>query len=202
MKRNKTADGLIIAIAIGVTTLLVAPERSAQAATFDYSYTFDTGQVISGSFTGDQSGQNITDIANITASLNGTPFTGPLYAMSYTGAPNACNSVSCFSGTGAIVSFNAQNNNFLFLNTDSPTDFVNSNYANVFYIIPYGGSERTSYYQPPTNTFIDYDNEHYIPNNWVLTAAVPEPSTWAMMILGLFGVGFIAYLRKVALRFA
>jgi hypothetical protein len=29
-----------------------------------------------------------------------------------------------------------------------------------------------------------------------LTAAVPEPSTWAMMILGFCGLGFMAYLRK------
>jgi hypothetical protein len=27
-------------------------------------------------------------------------------------------------------------------------------------------------------------------------AAVPEPSTWAMMILGFGGVGFVAYRRK------
>jgi PEP-CTERM motif len=33
--------------------------------------------------------------------------------------------------------------------------------------------------------------------------AVPEPSTWAMMILGFFGVGFLAYRRKnSAPRFA
>ena len=37
-----------------------------------------------------------------------------------------------------------------------------------------------------------------------VTAGVPEPSTWAMMILGFFGVGFMAYRRKgqTALRFA
>jgi hypothetical protein len=29
-----------------------------------------------------------------------------------------------------------------------------------------------------------------------VTTAVPEPSTWAMMILGFFGVGFMAYRRK------
>jgi len=29
-----------------------------------------------------------------------------------------------------------------------------------------------------------------------LTAAVPEPSTWAMMILGFVGLGFMAYRRK------
>ncbi|MGH6702456.1 MAG: PEPxxWA-CTERM sorting domain-containing protein, partial [Bradyrhizobium sp.] len=28
------------------------------------------------------------------------------------------------------------------------------------------------------------------------TASVPEPSTWTMMILGFFGVGFAAYRRK------
>jgi PEP-CTERM motif len=32
-----------------------------------------------------------------------------------------------------------------------------------------------------------------------VTAAVPEPSTWAMMVLGFMGVGFMAYRRKGAL---
>jgi hypothetical protein len=27
-------------------------------------------------------------------------------------------------------------------------------------------------------------------------SAVPEPSTWAMMILGFAGIGFIAYRRR------
>ncbi|SDJ65160.1 MULTISPECIES: choice-of-anchor C family PEP-CTERM protein [Bradyrhizobium] len=30
----------------------------------------------------------------------------------------------------------------------------------------------------------------------VSVTAVPEPSTWAMMILGFFGIGFVAYRRK------
>jgi hypothetical protein len=30
----------------------------------------------------------------------------------------------------------------------------------------------------------------------VSTSSVPEPSTWAMMILGFVGVGFMAYRRK------
>jgi hypothetical protein len=33
-------------------------------------------------------------------------------------------------------------------------------------------------------------------NDTVVTAAVPEPSTWAMIILGFAGVGFMAYRRK------
>ena len=35
-----------------------------------------------------------------------------------------------------------------------------------------------------------------------LTSAVPEPSTWAMMILGFAGIGFMAYRRKPALMAA
>jgi hypothetical protein len=40
---------------------------------------------------------------------------------------------------------------------------------------------------------------------FVATAAVPEPATWAMLILGFAGIGFMAYRRKskpVALRLA
>lgn len=33
-------------------------------------------------------------------------------------------------------------------------------------------------------------------------SAVPEPSTWAMMILGFLGVSFMAYRKRDALRFA
>jgi PEP-CTERM motif len=32
-------------------------------------------------------------------------------------------------------------------------------------------------------------------------ASVPEPSTWAMMILGFAGVGFLAYRRREQNRF-
>jgi hypothetical protein len=35
-----------------------------------------------------------------------------------------------------------------------------------------------------------------IGNNLTVNAAVPEPSTWAMMILGFFGVGFMGYRRR------
>jgi hypothetical protein len=197
---NMSLGGLVTAAAIGVATLLVAPGRNAYAATFDFSYTFDTHQVISGSFTGIQSGQDITDIANISASLNGVAFTGPLSAMSYTAAGSNCGNATCFSGTGAVVSFNPLNNNFMFIDTDSPTDFISQNYTNVFYIIPWpnpGETEATSYFHTP-NTYIDFNNGNYIPNNWSLTSvgAVPEPSTWAMMILGFAGIGFMAYRRK------
>jgi hypothetical protein len=37
-----------------------------------------------------------------------------------------------------------------------------------------------------------------------MAAAVPEPTTWTMLLLGFFGLGFIGYRRKnsAAFRFA
>jgi len=37
---------------------------------------------------------------------------------------------------------------------------------------------------------------HFVQFDFVGVTAVPEPSTWAMMILGFFGVGFMAYRRR------
>jgi PEP-CTERM motif len=44
--------------------------------------------------------------------------------------------------------------------------------------------------------FIDISLATAITTDTSLTTAVPEPSTWAMMILGFAGVGFMAYRRK------
>jgi hypothetical protein len=44
---------------------------------------------------------------------------------------------------------------------------------------------------------VDFAAALQIPGTWdVTTSAVPEPSTWAMMILGFAGIGFIAYRRR------
>jgi hypothetical protein len=58
-----------------------------------------------------------------------------------------------------------------------------------------------------TNTQIDRvvfnvsgDNAALIDNVAFNVSAVPEPSTWAMMILGFAGVGFIAYRRRNNMR--
>jgi PEP-CTERM motif len=53
-------------------------------------------------------------------------------------------------------------------------------------------------YQDPIATLTDGNGEvlSFDVAGPTLTAAVPEPSTWAMIILGFAGVGFMAYRRK------
>jgi hypothetical protein len=47
----------------------------------------------------------------------------------------------------------------------------------------------------PADSYWD-DSRHSIRGSILVTPAVPEPSTWAMMLLGFAGIGFIAYRRK------
>jgi len=80
-------------------------------------------------------------------------------------------------------------------------DRVNMNYAIESYIFTWGGGDATltfaSLNKPSDNPYGPVIGD-------VSISAVPEPSTWAMMILGFLGVGFVAYRRKsgMALRVA
>ena len=55
-----------------------------------------------------------------------------------------------------------------------------------------------------SNHVYDYNLGQYVQETYVqamvtsltVTSGVPEPSTWAMVILGFAGVGFLAYRRK------
>ena len=47
-----------------------------------------------------------------------------------------------------------------------------------------------------TGYFKQFKQIDFSPASLSVTAGVPEPSTWAMMILGFLGIGFMAYRRK------
>jgi hypothetical protein len=48
----------------------------------------------------------------------------------------------------------------------------------------------------------NYDNYANLDPTSLTISGVPEPSAWAMMILGFLGLGFLAYRKKRNLRFA
>jgi hypothetical protein len=66
----KTAT-LIIAI---VASLLFG--KANASAVYTYSFTFSSGDLVTGSFTGTAEGNLVTDLSNITAFMNGAPFGG------------------------------------------------------------------------------------------------------------------------------
>ena len=66
-----------------------------------------------------------------------------------------------------------------------------------------GGQEQTfgllqiEYLNLLTGQYTHFANASLVPTHVTIgVAAVPEPSTWAMMILGFAGIGFVAYRRK------
>jgi hypothetical protein len=62
---------------------------------------------------------------------------------------------------------------------------------------PFSYTLNTQYIYDNSNPFQYWsDNLTLLPTTVTLTNGVPEPSTWAMMILGFAGVGFMAYRRK------
>ena len=70
--------------------------------------------------------------------------------------------------------------------TITPTDDLYHSYTHTFF----GASGQLSFTDSgPSNQQGNLLDD-------VVLSAVPEPSTWAMMILGFFGVGFMAYRRK------
>jgi PEP-CTERM motif len=100
-------------------------------------------------------------------------------------------------GPGSYSSF-ASATDIPYSSTDSFLGLKYTVGANIFYgYAEFAGADFEGYgFETIANTPIDAS---------AAIAAVPEPSTWAMLILGFAGIGFMAYRQKrngPALRFA
>jgi hypothetical protein len=75
--------------------------------------------------------------------------------------------------------------------------------ANNTFVVPTGATELflgfadAGYFNGPSGYYFDNSGSLNVE-----VAAVPEPSTWAMMVLGFLGLGFMAYRRKATPRYA
>ena len=163
----------------------------ANAAVYDFNF-------VSSSFTG--SGHFFTDANNYVtgidgiingfgaASADGGSINGLLFEAGVN--PPAQGTYYAPSGNGwyynNVIYPNGQlvdNNGVLFSFGTTPSNVGNLYSANGLYYFS-----------------VDRPQGLYNPGDQItqggITAAVPEPSTWAMMILGFAGVGFMAYRRR------
>lgn len=168
---------------------LLAASGLANATTYNFAYTFDTGLNMTGSFDGTVSATDsnlITGLSHISVFYNGTPFDNGSYAN---GALNNFGFNGSYWDQGsAVVSIDGTANNFLFSNS-----FRNPSggwyYVPIFLSLTNGMTTDVHPAQailPSQFSFNQnkYDQNGYSATRWSVTA-VPEPATYAMLLAGL-----------------
>lgn len=170
---------------------------------FKVVFTFDTSK---GSLTTSPGAQSLSDTGNgVTAflptliTINGftQSLTDGAGGLAQTGG-NGLNDIVSSAGFEAGIHFaigttiNATPVSPALLTTDFTTSINCGNGCGGFGTFSLGG-EGINF--DPTGGAVAFDE------STAVTSAVPEPSTWAMMILGFCGVGFMAYRKKSATTF-
>jgi hypothetical protein len=157
----------------GAMVALVMVSGSAQALVFDFTYTDGGSTSGIGEFiTGNSSPFTVTNVIGVEKFLgNPDTITG---VSGYAGADNKL----FVPGSPDFVDFSG-----ISFTTATSGDF------NLFYNGGIGSWVLSSFENPGGGP----DNLHPVT---LSVTAVPEASTWAMMLLGFASVGFVAYRRK------
>ena len=168
----------------GIAIAWSSPTSNAKAALFDFSYSFSTTDTLhfptgfssaSGQLTATDQGGGIFLATGITGLWNGETITGLLSPLAFLDNDNlllpSAPKVLDFAGISFLTADNTK--------------------VNVFFLPAMPGGAN-SYVEDSVITGLEFA----FGPNFTLTAAVPEPSTWVMMLLGFAGIGFMAYRKK------
>jgi len=213
MKRRKSA---LLVAAVGALALMASPHSSKAAVVFSDNFDSGTAQA---NWVGD------TVFQAVPAPGNGGPsvdLVGPGFFNELAFAGNSVD-LDGSTGSGNFPAGQLQSIASLPVGDYTVQFLLAGNMrgaASDTTVVSIGG---TSFSFTPTNSqpytlqtltfsnvagklsFVDLGPSDQIGNlidNVVVTTGVPEPSTWAMMVLGFFGVGLLAYRRKGQLRLA
>jgi PEP-CTERM motif len=164
----------LMAVALLPIVATIAP-ASAAVETFDFTL---TGVPAQGQSAGPSGSGTITGTLETNGSVLVTGITGTVDGQSIDGLSHSLGEDQLIFPTSTDV---VDGNGLGFsVGTDGETVAI------------FESSNKT-----PAGVFEDVASNARVGfGEFTLTAAVPEPSTWAMMILGFCGLGFMAYRRK------
>lgn len=159
-----------------LTVILGLNATFSYGTTFEYQYVFPydnftgTPLTVSGTLDGNQNGNFIDNVSNVTLFYNGNQVTGPIYAVSFEGG---------YTNT-PIVSFSVALNNFMFVNSDVMNG--DNSYNAFFYT-------ALTMYDYASSTSASGVGSHWATTSnasWSLQA-VPETVPDAVSTIGLLG---------------
>ena len=153
---------------------------AAHAETFDFSYTFDNGALVTGSLEGSLVGDTVQNISDIHLALNGTAFTGTLNAAGF-------NSDTGLLDRPAVVSTDVTKNNFLF--ADADVAGMNAGLFNNFFEV----TAAIGAFAGNANVLVDNSASDFVANGSWKLAPVPLP---AGLLLFTSGLGLFGALRR------
>jgi hypothetical protein len=177
---------LPLAIAVGIIGASIAGPAKASVVTYDITFEFANPA------------NNVTGILNLNepplafpGTYSGSGLTGLISSFSVNFPTD---SFSC-TGSGCLTNFNALNFDATGTLTSIWYIFNNGLTGNNAKVLDIGNSDFTA---AGLNFFVNPQGNGNgdTASGVVITLAVPESSTWAMMILGFLGVGFLAYRRN------
>jgi hypothetical protein len=173
------AAALMVAALLPVAATIAPASAAAVTDTFTLTGVAEEGQPVgpSGSFTitGTQNANGSVLVTGITGTFDGSTITG-LTTNNLAGPDQMISPGSTQAVDGSGLGFSLADG--ADLQMFAPGGSVEANTLAAEGVVELSGTLR--------NSFADL----------TLTAAVPESSTWAMLILGFMGVGFMAYRRK------
>jgi hypothetical protein len=174
-------------------SIIAASAASAQASTVLYDLTFNSQGSVVGT-------------AQLALNLSSPTFSGTINSSNDSGFVSLTGTL--LGDSFSVTSTSGFDNIFI----TSGITLVNGNITSI--VTPFGGGgigasgpDSSGFFffnqnganagQPGLNfTFTPFGETTTNGTVSSVVEAVPEPSTWAMMILGFFGVGFVAYRRK------
>lgn len=178
---------------IQAAALLAACSGAAQASTYDFSYTFTSNfapagtqpPAVTGSFDGTLNGNLFTNISDVSISVNGVAFSGPLSIGSWDASVGTSGAVN-FAASSAVISTNGALNNFVIADTSDPNL---ATYTNLFYYVSgttpdQVGSQEVSLQIVPTG-LSGFDNDSLGGVGTWSVKPVPLPAALPLLVSGL-----------------